>query len=369
VSSAWKTREGSQRDSEKVVGRSPCADQDQWLSADSRVVLLGERPVSSLEQLPYILCDVMKHRELEVVIVGGGLAGLSAAIYLGRARRKPMLIHSGRSMAKWEPEVQNYLGFPDGIDGSDLLHRGMKQAGKFHVEIVHDDIQSLQQNEQGFELVGECHRYLAQRVLIATGLTHLPPNIPGVEECLGHSLFFCKDCDAYRVQGKRIVILGCNNEAADYALAMLLFSPSVTICTNGQTPIWDSSHRAWLMEYQVMIHKERIQTVEHEQGQIMALRFDSGASLNIEAAFVTRGDICHSDLVKSVGVELTTDGQIVVDDCLRTTVPNLYAAGCVTTANCQMIIAAGQGAIAAQAINRDLFEEALAEHRLSRWAD
>jgi thioredoxin reductase (NADPH) len=123
------------------------------------------------------------------------------------------------------------------------------------------------------------------------------------------------------------------------------------------------------MEYQVMIHKERIQTVEHEQGQIMALRFDSGASLNIEAAFVTRGDICHSDLVKSVGVELTTDGQIVVDDCLRTTVPNLYAAGCVTTANCQMIIAAGQGAIAAQAINRDLFEEALAEHRLPQWAD
>ena len=132
----------------------------------------------------------MKHRELEVVIVGGGLAGLSAAIYLGRARRKPMLIHSGRSMAKWEPEVQNYLGFPDGIGGSDLLDRGMKQVGQFHVEVVHDDIQSLQRKEHGFDLFGACHRYRAQRVLIATGLTHLPPNIPGVEECLGHSLFF-----------------------------------------------------------------------------------------------------------------------------------------------------------------------------------
>ena len=149
---------------------------------------------------------------------------------------------------------------------------------------------------------------------------------------------------------------------------MLLFSPSVTICTNAQTPIWDSRHHGWLMEYQVTIQKERIQTVEHEQGQIIALRFDSGASLNIEAAFVTRGDICHSDLVRSVGAELSGDGQIVVDDCLRTTVPNLYAAGCVTTANCQMIIAAGQGAIAAQAINRDLFEETLTENRLPQWA-
>ncbi len=310
----------------------------------------------------------MKDQKLEVVIVGGGLAGLSAAIYLGRARRKPVLIHSERSMAKWEPDVQNYLGFPDGIDGSELLDRGIKQVGQFHVEVVHDEIQSLQQNEHCFELIGQGHRYRARRVLIATGLTHLPPNIPGVKECLGHSLFFCKDCDAYRVQGKRIVILGCNNEAADYALAMLLFSPSVTICTNGQTPVWDSSHHGWLMEYQVMIQKERIHTVEHEDGQITSLRFDNGASLNIDAAFVTRGDICHSDLVRSVGAELTADGQIVVDHCLRTSVPNLYAAGCVTTANCQMIIAAGQGAIAAQAINRDLFEETLTEHRLPQWA-
>ena len=310
----------------------------------------------------------MQHQNPEVVIVGGGLAGLSAAIYLGRARRKPVLIHSGRSMAKWEPDVQNYLGFPDGIDGSELLDRGIKQVGKFHVELVHDEIQSLQKNGQCFELLGQDHRYRTRRVLIATGLTHLPPNIPGVKECLGHSLFFCKDCDAYRVQGKRIVILGCNNEAADYALAMLLFSPSVTICTNGQPPVWDSSHHGWLMEYQVTIQKECIHRVEHEDGQLTALRFDNGASLNIEAAFVTRGDICHSDLVRSVGAELTTDGQIVVDHCLRTSVPNLYAAGCVTTANCQMIIAAGQGAIAAQAINRDLFEETLTEHRLPQWA-
>ena len=309
----------------------------------------------------------MQHQNPEVVIIGGGLAGLSAALYLGRACRKPVLIHSGHSMAKWEPDVQNYLGFPNGIDGSELLKRGIKQAGKFQVEIVHDDIRSLQLNERGFELFGESHRYRAQRVLIATGLTHLPPKIPGVEECLGHSLFFCKDCDAYRVQGKRIVILGSNNEAADYALAMLLFSPSVTICTNGQPPIWDSSHHGWLTEYQITIQREHIHTVEHEDGQLTALRFDNGASLNIEAAFVTRGDICHSDLVRSVGAELTADGQIVVDHCSRTSVPNLYAAGCVTTANCQMIIAAGQGAIAAQAINRDMFEETLAEHRLPQW--
>lgn len=309
----------------------------------------------------------MERQKLDVVIVGGGLAGLSAAIYLGRARRKSVLIHSGHSMAKWEPDVRNYLGFPDGIDGGELLDLGMKQVANFRVEIVHDDIQSLQPDEEGFELLGASHRYRAQRVLIATGLTHLPPKIPGVEDCLGHSLFFCKDCDAYRVQGKRIVILGCNNEAADYALAMLFFSPSVTICTNGQTPIWDPSRQEWLIEYQVTIQKECIHAVEHEGGQLTALRFANGASVSTEAAFVTRGDICHSDLVKSVGAKVTADGQIVVDHCLRTSVPNLYAAGCVTTANCQMIIAAGQGAIAAQAINRDLFEETLREHRLPQW--
>ena len=232
------------------------------------------------------------------------------------------------------------------------------------MEIIEDEVRTLKKDDDTFHLQGQQANYYAKRVLIATGLTHLPPDIPGVKECLGKSLFFCKDCDAYRVQGKRIVIIGRNNEAADYALAMLLFSPSVMIATNGQEPTWDSDHAGWLKEYQVLIRQDRISMVEHDEGQLRTLTFEQGDPLKLDAAFTTRGDVYHNDLAEHVGASIDKEGEIIVDACLRTSVAGLYAAGCVTAANCQMIIAAGQGAIAGQAINRDLFEESLGNHTL-----
>ncbi len=302
----------------------------------------------------------------EVIIIGGGLAGLSAAIYLGRSRRETLLIHTNRSMAKWESDVQNYLGFPKGIAGEDLLARGVEQVVRFDVEMTEDDIRSLTHDGDTFCLSGTDTVYRARRVLLATGLTHLPPEIPGVKECLGQSLFFCKDCDAYRMQGKKIVIIGGNNEAADYALAMLLFTSSVMICTNGHRPRWDADHAGWLEEYAVPIRHDRIGSVRHDNGRLRAIIFEQGGSVNVEGAFTTRGDVVHNDLAENAGAKLDEDGQVVVDHYLQTTVPGLYAAGCVTPANCQMIIAAGQGAIAGQAINRDLFEDSLQRHALPR---
>jgi len=305
---------------------------------------------------------IEQHRE--VIIIGGGLAGLSAGIYLGRSRRDTLLIHSDRSMAKWEDDVQNYLGFPEGISGDAILERGRQQVERYGVEIKQDEIRSVAKVDEIFHLQGETQSYRASRLLVATGLTHLPPEIAGVRECLGLSLFFCKDCDAFRVQGKRIVILGHNNEAADYALAMLLFSTSVVIATNDHAITWDSNHADWVKEYGILVRGERITEVDHSEGHLRGLTFGAGERIEVDAAFATRGDVTHTELLRGLGAELDTEGQVVVDACLKTSVPGLYAAGCVTPANCQMIIAAGQGATAAQSINRDLFEDSLRRHAL-----
>ena len=298
------------------------------------------------------------------MIIGGGLAGLSAALYLGRSQRDTILIDSGHSMAVWEPDVQNYLGFLDGISGSSLLEKGRAHVTRYGVDIIQDDIEKIAKQETVFDIRSASARYRANRLLLATGLTHLPPEIPGVRECLGHSLFFCKDCDAYRVQGKRIVVIGTNNEAAEYALAMLAYSPSVSIATNGTEARWDHVQAAWLETYQVPVRRHCIVHVEHKHGRIRALHFENNVRVEADAVFTTRGDVYHAGLAKGLGAELDGDGQIKVNECMRTSVPGLYAAGCVTPANCQMIIAAGQGATAAQAINRDLFEESLRTHSL-----
>jgi len=305
----------------------------------------------------------------EVIVVGGGIAGLSAAIYLGRAQRDVLVVDSGHSMAKWEPTVQNYLGFPNGVGGEELLKNGRIQARRYEARIVRDEIKTVSSRKSIFVLKGKRKSYRTKRLLVATGIFHLPPEIPGVKECLGHSMFFCKDCDGCRVRGKRIAIIGANNEAVEYALGMLAYSACVVVATNGQRPNWDKQHARWLTEYEIPIVRKRIRDVDHRKRKIRALQFAGEKSVKIDYIFTTRGDVFYNQLAKKLGARLDSDGQIEVDQCMLTSVPRLYAAGCVTPANCQMIIAAGQGAAAAQAINRDLFEESLASHTLRRFRE
>lgn len=305
----------------------------------------------------------------EVIVVGGGIAGLSAAIYLGRAQRDTLVIDSGHSIAKWEPLVENYLGFPNGVGGEELLKNGQQQAKRHEVRFADDEIKTVLLKKSGFVLKGKKKTYRTKRLLLATGIFHLPPEIPGVKECLGHSMFFCKDCDGYRVRGKRIAIIGSNNEAVEYALGMLHYSACVIVATNGTKPRWDKRQARWLAEYEIPVERKRITDVEYRKCKVRALDFAGGTCVKIDYIFATRGDIFHTGLAEKLGAKLDTDGQIEVDQCMRTSVPGLYAAGCVTPANCQMIIAAGQGAAAAQAINRDLFEESLATHSLRRFRE
>ncbi len=317
---------------------------------------------------------MIQHKDLddpqtrEVIIIGGGIAGLSAAIYLGRAQRDTLVIDSGHSMAKWEPVVGNYLGFPEGVAGDELLEYGRRQAEAQDVRFAEDEIQSISSEDEEFVLHAKARDYRAKRILLATGIFHLPPEIPGVKECLGHSMFFCKDCDGVRVREKRIAICGANDEAVEYALGMLHYSACVMIATNGEKPRWSQQHSEWIQEYEIPVHLERIHDVEHQDRKILGLRLDGGREVKIDNIFTTRGDVFHTALAEALGAELD-DGQIRVDENMRTTVRRVYAAGCVTPANCQMIIAAGQGATAAQTINRDLFEESLRNHSLRRYRE
>jgi len=306
----------------------------------------------------------------DVVIIGGGFAGLSAAIYLGRAIRRTLVIDAGESLAQWEPDVQNYFGFPDGISGPELLRRGAEQARRYGAAILTDEIERAEiDREAGFFVYGRHVRFHAQRLLIATGLYHLPPKVKGANECIGKTLFFCKDCDGYKVQGKTIAVIGHNDEAVEYALGLTLYSPCVMIATNGGKTTWSPRHDEWIREYEIPVHGAKISEIQHNGGCLAALAFDDGTLAKTDFVFTTRGDIFYSQLAQKLGAEIDTAGQIIVDQKQRTNVPGLYAAGCVTEANCQMIISAGHGAAAAQAINRSLFEESLRTHSLKRYRE
>src|SRR6476619_7645983 len=110
----------------------------------------------------------------EVIVVGGGIAGLSAAIYLGRAQRDVLVIDSGHSMAKWEPVVQNYLGFPNGVGGEELLKNGRMQAKRYDARFIDDEIKTVSGRKSSFVLKGKRKTYRTKRLLVTTGIFHLP---------------------------------------------------------------------------------------------------------------------------------------------------------------------------------------------------
>src|SRR5581483_7258758 len=126
-------------------------------------------------------------------------------------------------------------------------------------------------------------------------------------------------------------------------------------------PRWNRRHAAWLKEYEIPVHRQRVVAVGREGCQVRSLKLAHGLELEVDAICTTRGDVYRNQLARGLGARVDEDGQVVVDQCMRTSVKGVYVAVCVTPANCQMIIAA------AQAINRDLFEENLAKHSLRRF--
>ncbi len=304
----------------------------------------------------------------DAVVVGGGVAGLSAAIYLGRGRRSVLVIDSGKSIANWAPDVENYLGFPQGIGGTEILSRGREQAKRYGAKFAEGTVTELRRHESNrFHLVSDGCSYDSRRVLLATGVLHVPPDIPGAAECIGHSVFFCKDCDGSRCEGKRVGIFGWNEEAAEYALGMLLYTPYVFLFPNGRKRTWSERHAQWLHDYRIPVFEETIVRLHHRDGLLTRLELESGDLLGLDAAFTTRGDVCHNRLAKQLDAATNVLGEITVDENRETNVKGLYAAGCVTPSNCQMIIAAGEGAAAAQAINRSLLGESLASRQFGKW--
>ena len=258
----------------------------------------------------------------DAIIVGGGVAGLSAAIYLGRAQRHTLVIDSGKSMAKWEPDVQNYLGFDKGISGEALLKRGKGQARRCGVRFSSDEVLKAGRVKEVFKLTGRARTYQTKFLLLATGIFHIPPNINGVAACLGKSMFFCKDCDAVRVRGQKIAIYGANEDAVEYALGMPFYSSRVAIVTDGRTPRWSKRHARWIREYQIPLYTCEIDKAICRGCRIKALKFTDGSIHSVEALFTTRGDVYYNEIAKKLGVKIK-NGEVVVDLHMRTTMKGL----------------------------------------------
>jgi thioredoxin reductase len=294
---------------------------------------------------------------LDVVIVGGGPAGLSAALVLGRCRRRVLVCDDGHPRNAASRALHGYLT-RDGVAPSELLRIGRDELAPYGVELRQATVVDVQRLSEGFTVTLDTgDAVLARAVLLATGVRDHVPEIEGMDACYGRSVFHCPYCDGWEVRERRLVVIGVRGAATGLALALKTWTDNVTICSNGPARL-ASRHREQLAAQDISVHQARVERLDHEDGQARRLVLEGGATVDCDAVFFATGQSPRCDLPQRLGCEFTRRGTVKTDRLGHTCVPGLYVVGDASRDVQFVVVAASEGAKAAVAINKALQQRA-----------
>jgi thioredoxin reductase (NADPH) len=291
----------------------------------------------------------------DCVVVGAGPAGLTAAIYLGRFRRDVRVLDAGASRAAAIPLSRNYPGFPDGVRGKSLLARMRRQAEKYGAAIEAARVEDLCATSDGFRLVTEAGEVSARKVVLATGVLDIEPEIPGVEGAVATGLIrVCPICDGYETIGRRVGVIGRDAHAAREALFLTTYTRQVSLIHAGPPEALPQADRSALEKAGVVVLDTPIESVALDRKQIAALCFGPDRVERFDCLYAALGVVACSDLAVKAGARRDGGGRLLVSEHQETSVPGLYAAGDVVRGLNQISTAEGEGAIAATHIHNVL---------------
>lgn len=304
------------------------------------------------------------------IIVGGGIAGLQAALQLGRYGYRVLVIDAGRGRSTLCRSYHNVLGWPDGISGPELRRLGRQQAEAVGVRFVLDEILEAVmlpvKKGGGFRLTGKVvegsrdpvgpggSQYVGRVLLLATGILDRFPNLPGLECCLGKSVYVCPDCDGYEIKGHKTIVLGAGDVGANMALTLTHWSERLVYVNHEQSDVKLVSLQE-LERHGIEYIAEPIERVlESDDGCFEGVQLSTGRIVAGERGFIAfGGNRVHSDLARQLGVERLENRHIVTDPRTKmTNVSGVWAAGDVAVHAEQVTIAMGEGSQAAIWMNK-----------------
>ncbi|MFL5565000.1 MAG: NAD(P)/FAD-dependent oxidoreductase [Gemmatimonadaceae bacterium] len=301
----------------------------------------------------------MPPNKYDVAIVGGGPAGLCAALWLARYLHKVVVIDSG-DPRNWETRgINGYLGH-QGIRSPELRAIGHAEGAKYGVEFVSGVVDTAV-NETG-ELFAVCLRdgkvIEAQRLLLAIGIKDVWPPIPGLDKCYGETVHVCPDCDGYETRDKKTVVVGKGRKAVGMALAITTWTRQIVVCTNGEAPDMDEKLLDQLKVLNIPVLDAPIKCALSREGEIAGIELEGGMSLDCERLYFAIGQYPADDLGAQLGCKRDPQGRLVIDQHNHTSVTNVFAAGDIAPGPQLAIAAAASGAVAAVAIHASLVPEA-----------
>jgi thioredoxin reductase len=300
----------------------------------------------------------MKPMDYEVIIVGGGSAGLSAALVLGRSRRKVLVCDAGNPRNTPAAAAHNLLS-RDGIAPLELLRLGREQLTPYtSVEYRQNMVQEITPLEQGFKVrLDDLSEITTKKVLLATGMVDELPDIPGVQQFWGKSVIHCPYCHGWEVQDLPLAVYAHGSVAVAASLMILQWTKDVVLCTGGPADLNDEEHQH-LERAGIPLYEEPITALEGSDGRLERIVFKNGDVLTRKAMLLHAHMHQRSNLVEQLGCELTEHGSIKVDEIGQTSIPGIFAAGDAATHFTILAHAVSQGTLVGMFINTILQSEA-----------
>jgi len=287
-------------------------------------------------------------REVDAVVVGGGPSGLAAASWLARYRRRVVVVDSGEHRADKVERSHGYLG-RDPQTPRDLLARGREEVLAYpDAQLLADVVESARQLPDGRFSVAlrDASPLVAHKLVLACGVVDAKPDVPGLEEHYGWSVFHCPACDGYEAKDRDVVALGWSENLSGFATTLLGWARSVTVVTAGERFRGDDVCRALLDRHGVEVIEEKVAELVGPRGDLRAARLASGRVLPCSLAFFSVEHQPRTGLARSLGCEIDDEGYVVVNDCGMTSVDGVYAAGDLVPGLQLTAIATAKGVVA-----------------------
>lgn len=299
---------------------------------------------------------MIDRNKLDVIIIGGSYSGLSAAMTLGRSLRNVLIIDGGLPCNRQTPYSHNFIT-QDGEKPNVIAQKARAQVLKYSTVTFLDDLAVRgTKTDNGFTIVTKTgDTFTAKKLIFATGIHDILPNIQGFSDCWGISVIHCPYCHGYEVKNEVTGILADGDAAMHYARLVSNLTKDLTIFTNGKSTFTNEQAKK-LEKHNVKIIEAEIDQFEHTNGQIETILFKNGTSASLKALYARVPFVQHSDIPQALGCELTEHGFINVNSFQQTSLPGVFACGDNSTWMRSVATAVATGNLVGAMINNELCE-------------
>lgn len=299
----------------------------------------------------------MENKNFDVIIIGGSYSGLSAGMSLGRSLRNVLIIDNGKPCNRQTPHSHNFVTH-DGKTPSEISQLAKKDVEKYNtVSFYNGTAVKIQKTNEGFKIeTSSGEKFNSKKLIIASGVKDVMPDIPGFAECWGISVIHCPYCHGYEVKNEVTGILSNGDMAYEFSKLIFNLTKSLTLFTNGKASLTDEQIKK-LAQNKINLNEDEIEKIKHDNGSIQKIIFKNGKEVSLKALYAKIPFEQNINVSADLGCELTEQGFIKVDMMQKTNVPGVFACGDNVTMMRSVANAIAQGNFAGAVVNKELSDE------------